>query len=60
MIGYCKPVHFYSAPPYTPEELASRRAELERRREEARKHPERLKTTAEVIAYLHSLAGEKQ
>lgn len=34
------------------------REELERRREEARKHPEKGKTTAEVLALLKQLGGD--
>ena len=35
------------------------RAELDRRRQEARKHPEKGKTLTEVMAYLQGLTGEK-
>jgi len=56
MIGYVKPMTWKHTP-YTPEELAARKPELDRRREEARKHPERGKTTAEVLAHLRSLEG---
>lgn len=58
MIGYCKPMTT-QYPAYTPEELESRRAELDRRRQEARKHPEKGKTLTEVMAYLQGLTGEK-
>jgi hypothetical protein len=34
------------------------RDEIERRRKEAREHPERGKTTAEVLAYLEQLGRE--
>ena len=51
MIGYCTPVTF----PHSP----YAREEIERRREEARKHPEKNKSFAEVMTYLNQLAGEK-
>ena len=35
------------------------REEIERRREEARKHPERGKSLAEVLALLKQLSGEQ-
>jgi hypothetical protein len=34
------------------------REEIEQRREEARRHPERCLTTAEVLAHLRTLDGE--
>jgi len=52
MIGFCTPVRF----PHSPYP----REEIERRREEARKHPERLKTTAEVLAHLRQLEEENK
>jgi hypothetical protein len=51
VIAVCTPVKFPHSP-YT-------REELEAAREEARKHPEQGKTTAEVLAYLRSLAPEQ-
>ena len=50
-IGYCTPVRF----PHSPYP----REEIERRREEARKHPEKNKTFAEVMAHLNQLPGVK-
>lgn len=55
MIGVFTPI----TAPYSREELASRRKELEPIREEAQKHPEQRKTTAEVLAHLKQL-GEGQ
>ena len=51
LIGLCTPIKFPHSP-YT-------REEVERRREEARKHPERGKTLAEIMANLKRLAGEQ-
>lgn len=49
VIGVCTPVRF----PHSP----FSREEIEHAREEARQHPERCKTTAEVLAYLKQLDG---
>jgi hypothetical protein len=51
MIGYCTPVKF----PHSPYS----REEIERRRDEARKHPEKNKSFADVLAHLNRLAEEK-
>lgn len=48
VIGVCTPVKFPHSP-YT-------REEVERARREAREHPERCLTTAQVLAYLDQLA----
>lgn len=50
VVGVVTPVKFPHSP-YT-------REEIERRREEAKKHPELNKTTAEVLAELRRRAGE--
>ena len=51
LIGLCTPIKFPHSP-YT-------REEVERRQEEARKHPERGKALGEIIANLKRLAGEQ-
>ena len=50
MIGYCMPIKFPHSP-YSREEIT-------RRREEARKHPDKNKSFAEVVAHLDQLAGD--
>jgi hypothetical protein len=57
-IALCVPIKPQQVSKYTPEEIERRRKDLERVREEARKHPERGKSLAEVMAHLHELAGE--
>jgi hypothetical protein len=52
VIGVVTPVKFPHSP-YT-------REEIERRREEAKKHPELTKTTAEVLAELRRRVGENR
>ena len=51
VIAVCTPIKF----PHSPYS----REEVERAREEARKHPEQCKSTAEVLAYLKELGGEQ-
>ncbi|VTU00664.1 unnamed protein product [Gemmataceae bacterium] len=57
VIGVVTPVRFPHSP-YSREEIEAIRERLEPLREEARKHPERCKTTAEVLAHLRTLDGE--
>ena len=54
----CKPIPPQPHIVYSPEYIERRRRELEPVRKEAREHPERGKSLAEVMAYLQQLAGE--
>lgn len=59
VIAVCRPMK-YAHSPYSPEEVERRRKELEAVRAEAREHPERCKTTAEVLEYLRQLGEERK
>lgn len=58
MLGYCMPVSRTKAKPYTPEEIEIRRKQVAQTREEFRNHPEKFKTLREIMANLHTKAGE--
>jgi hypothetical protein len=57
-IAVCIPIKPSQPCKYTPEEIEHRRKDLEPIREEIRKHPERGKSLAEVLAYLEERARE--